>query len=76
MKKIQAGCVGGSGDWNGGARIGSDIGPGSHHLGTTAIAATSASIICTAATIDAANAKPDGVTLRGIRFNPVPGSQE
>ena len=44
--------------------------------GTTAIAATSPSIICTAMTIDAANPKPDGVALRGIRFNPVPGSQE
>jgi hypothetical protein len=44
--------------------------------GTTAIAATSTNIICTAVTIDAANAKPDGVALRGIRFSPVPGSQE
>jgi len=44
--------------------------------GTTAIAATSTSIICTAMTIDAANPKPDGVALRAIRFNPVPGSQE
>jgi len=44
--------------------------------GTTAIAATSVNVICTALTIDAANPKPDGVTLRGIRFNPVPGSQE
>jgi hypothetical protein len=44
--------------------------------GTTAIAATSPNIICTAMTIDAANPKPDGVALRGIRFSPVPGSQE
>jgi hypothetical protein len=44
--------------------------------GTTAIAATSTSIICTAAAVDAANAKPDGIALRGIRFNPIPGSQE
>ena len=44
--------------------------------GTTAIAATSTNIICTAMTIDAANAKPTGVALRGIRFSPVPGSQE
>jgi hypothetical protein len=44
--------------------------------GTTAIAATSTNIICTAAAIDAANAKPDGVALRGIRFSPAPGSQE
>jgi len=44
--------------------------------GTTAIAATSTSIICTAAVVDAAATKPQGLALRGIRFNPVPGSQE
>ena len=44
--------------------------------GTTAIAATSTNVICTAMTIDAANAKPVGLALRGIRFSPVPGSQE
>ena len=45
--------------------------------GTTAIAATSINIICTAMTIDAANPlRPDGVALRGIRFAPIPGSQE
>ena len=44
--------------------------------GTTAIAATSTNIICTAMTIDAAALTPVGVALRGIRFNPVPGSQE
>jgi hypothetical protein len=44
--------------------------------GTAAIAATSTSIICTAMTIDAASASPVGIALRGIRFNPAPGSQE
>src|SRR5262245_11496232 len=44
--------------------------------GTTAIAATSTNIVCTAMVLDAANPKPDGVVLRGIRFSPVPGSQE
>jgi hypothetical protein len=44
--------------------------------GTTAIAATSINIICTAETIDASTAVPVGVARRGIRFNPVPGSQE
>jgi hypothetical protein len=44
--------------------------------GTTAIAATSINIICTAVTIDAAATVPHGVALRGIRFSPVPGSQE
>jgi hypothetical protein len=44
--------------------------------GTTAIAATSINIICTAMTIDASTAAPIGVALRGIRFNPAPGSQE
>jgi len=45
-------------------------------IGTTAIAATSINIICTAATVDASAHTPIGVALRGIRFNPVPGSQE
>ena len=44
--------------------------------GTTAIAATSTNIICTAMVLDAASPKPDGIALHGIRFNPVPGSQE
>src|SRR5262249_19558170 len=44
--------------------------------GTTAIAATSINIICTAMTIDASAFTPVGVALRGIRFSPVPGSQE
>jgi len=44
--------------------------------GTAAIAATSINIICTAETIDATTAAPVGVAKRGIRFNPVPGSQE
>jgi hypothetical protein len=44
--------------------------------GTAAIAATSTSITCTAMTVDAASTKPAGIALRGIRFNPAPGSQE
>jgi hypothetical protein len=44
--------------------------------GTTAIAATSTNIICTAMTIDASASTPIGVALRGIRFSPIPGSQE
>jgi hypothetical protein len=44
--------------------------------GTTAIAATSINIICTAETIDASTAVPIGVARREIRFSPVPGSQE
>jgi len=44
--------------------------------GTTAIAATSINIICTAMIVDAANAKPVGIALRGVRFNPIPGTQE
>jgi hypothetical protein len=44
--------------------------------GTAAIAATSINVICTAMTIDASTAVPVGVALRGIRFSPVPGSQE
>jgi len=44
--------------------------------GTAAIAATSINVICTAVTLDGASANPNGFALRGIRFNPVPGSQE
>jgi hypothetical protein len=44
--------------------------------GTMAIAATSTNVICTAMTIDASTVAPVGVALRGIRFSPVPGSQE
>jgi len=53
-----------------------DLHTGLVSQGTTAIAATSINVICTAATIDAANPKATGVALRGIRFSPVPGSQE
>jgi hypothetical protein len=44
--------------------------------GTTAIAATSANIFCTAMLLETAQFAPVGVALRGIRFNPVPGGQE
>ena len=44
--------------------------------GSTAIAATTTSMVCTAETIDASAAKPVGVARHGIRFNPAPGSQE
>jgi len=44
--------------------------------GTAAIAATSTSVVCTAMVIDAAANSPQGFALHGIRFNPVPGSQE
>ena len=45
--------------------------------GTTAIAATSTSIICGARLFDATNSNPSGgYPLRAVRFNPVPGSQE
>ena len=44
--------------------------------GTTAIAATSINIVCTAVTLDASSIAPNGFALRGIRFNPAPGSQE
>ena len=52
------------------------LGTGLVAQGTAAIAATSINIICTAVTIDAASAGPNGFALRGIRFSPVPGSQE
>src|SRR5262245_21681982 len=53
-----------------------DLATGALNQGSTAIAATSINIICTAETIDASSAVPIGVARRGIRFSPVPGSQE
>jgi hypothetical protein len=53
-----------------------NLGTGAVNTGTTAIAATSINIACTAVTIDASTTVPVGVALRGIRFSPVPGSQE
>ena len=53
-----------------------NLATGSLRQGTTAIAATSTNIICTAMTIEALVHNPIGVALRGIRFNPAPGSQE
>ncbi len=44
--------------------------------GTAVIAATSASMVCTASVLDASGSTSDGVALHGIRFNPIPGSQE
>jgi hypothetical protein len=44
--------------------------------GTTAIAATSINVVCTAMTIDAQSIQVIAVALHGIRFAPVPGSQE
>ena len=52
------------------------LGTGTVAQGTGAIAATSINIICTAVTIDAGATLPNGFALRGIRFNPAPGSQE
>src|SRR5215813_2408669 len=49
---------------------------GAVNQGTAAIAATSLNIICTAVTINASSSQPNGFALRGIRFNPIPGSQE
>jgi len=49
---------------------------GSISGGTTAIAATSINVICTAMAIDASSLFPHGVALRGVRFNPIPGAQE
>src|SRR5262249_27603368 len=49
---------------------------GTVNQGTTAIAATSTNVICTAVTVHASSAVPDGFALRGIRFNSAPGSQE
>ena len=52
------------------------LGTGAINQGTAAIAATSINLICTAMTVDAASFSPVGISLRGIRFNPIPGSRE
>ena len=57
-----------------GAHVG--LGTGAISQGTAAIAATTVNMICTAMTVDASTTAPVGVALRGIRFSPVPGSQE
>jgi len=44
--------------------------------GTAAIAATSVNVVCNAVTFDASATLPNGFSLRGIRFNPAPGSEE
>jgi hypothetical protein len=44
--------------------------------GSARIWATSQSFICTASTIDAASTVPYGLDLHGIRFNPLPGTEE
>jgi hypothetical protein len=49
---------------------------GAINQGTAAIAATAVNVICSAMTIGAASSQPNGFAVRGIRFNPVPGSQE
>jgi hypothetical protein len=56
--------------------IESNLATGTFSQGTTAIAATSINVICTAMIVDAASASPIGIALRGIRFNPIPGAQE
>ena len=55
---------------------GTSVDPGVVAQGTAAIAATTTSFICTAMIVDAASFSPNGISLRGIRFNPAPGSQE
>jgi hypothetical protein len=55
---------------------GANVATGGIVQGTAAIAATSINIICTAETIDASTAAPVGVARHGIRFSPIPGTQE
>jgi len=44
--------------------------------GSIAIAATSISIVCTASIVDASATVPVGIALHGVRFSPIPGSEE
>jgi hypothetical protein len=44
--------------------------------GSMAVLATSTSIFCTAQVLDASLSVPTGMSLHGIRFNPIPGTSE
>jgi hypothetical protein len=49
---------------------------GSVGQGALGILSTSVNIACTAQILDASTAVPNGISLHGIRFNPIPGTQE
>ena len=49
---------------------------GSLSQGTVGVLATSINIVCTAQVLDAGSNRPNGFTLNGTRFNPIPGTQE
>jgi len=44
--------------------------------GVLGISATNINITCTAHTLDASAAIPNGIQLQGLRFNPIPGTFE
>jgi len=44
--------------------------------GTAAIATTTVNITCTAMLVDAGASVPQGIALRMVRFNPIPGTVE
>ena len=44
--------------------------------GTVGILATGVNIVCNANVLDASTTAPNGVALRGVRFNPIPGTLE
>jgi hypothetical protein len=41
-----------------------------------AVLSTSINVFCTAQVLDASAAAPVGMSLHGIRFNPIPGTLE
>ncbi len=53
-----------------------NLSTGNVSQGTAAIAATSTAFVCTAGTVNTSASTPVGLALHGIRFSPVPGTQE
>jgi len=56
--------------------VDANLATGVLNQGSARIWATSPSFVCTASAIDAAATVPYGVDLRGIRYNPIPGTEE
>jgi hypothetical protein len=52
------------------------LGTGTVAQGSMAVLATSINVFCTAQVLDASAAVPIGMSLHGIRFNPIPGTSE
>jgi hypothetical protein len=52
------------------------LNPGTIRAGFALVVGSSPYIVCTAQVVDAAAATPVGFALHGVRYNPIPGTQE